>query len=87
MYLLLGSTLPSHPLWFFASHKLIRSGPGGVEIKDRAYKARMHKRCFLGDEAVTWMVKNLRLDTREEGVLLGTSLLRIKAKYNPGDNI
>lgn len=46
---------------------------GGVDIKDRTYRARIYRMCFVGQEAVDWLVKTLRLDSREEAVLLGTS--------------
>lgn len=46
---------------------------GGVDIKDRIYRARTYRMCFVGQEAVDWLVKALRLDSREEAVLLGTS--------------
>lgn len=47
------------------------AGPGGVEIKDRGLIPRIYKSCFVGTEAVDWLMKTLRLDSREEAVLLG----------------
>lgn len=43
----------------------------GIEIKDRKYHLRKYEECFLGNEAVDWMMKNLNLKTRDDAVNLG----------------
>ena len=48
----------------------------GVSIKDRRYLMRVYKRCFIGQEGVTWLVNHLGLSSREEGVRVGQLLLQ-----------
>jgi potassium efflux system protein len=48
-------------------------GPDGVPIHDRKHVLRVHPRCFVGREAVDWMVRREGL-TREEALLLGRVL-------------
>ncbi len=47
---------------------------GGVDIKTRRYKLKLFQRCFLGNEAVDWMVKNAKI-SREDAVNLGQKMI------------
>jgi small-conductance mechanosensitive channel len=49
-------------------------GPGGVPIRDRRHLLGLHRRCFVGSEAVTWLVENEDL-TRDEAVRAGRRLV------------
>ena len=50
-------------------------GVDGVEIKDRKYGISTFKRCFIGSEAVDWIV-NHQDAAREEAVAMGKELVR-----------
>ena len=39
-----------------------------IEIKDRTYRFQSYKDCFVGSEAVTWMVENGYARSREQAV-------------------
>jgi len=43
-------------------------GNTGVRIKDRRYHFRVYKKCFLGNEAVDWLMNNKKANTVEESV-------------------
>ncbi len=47
---------------------------GGVSIRDRRYKLKNYARCFVGSEAVAWLVRNLELSS-DEAVQLGQRLV------------
>ena len=51
------------------------AGPGGVAIADRRWLFTLHRRCFVGSEAVDWLVCNAGL-TRPEAVALGERFVR-----------
>ena len=46
----------------------------GVEIKTRRSKLKLFQRCFLGNEAVDWIVKQTKL-SREDAVALGQKMV------------
>lgn len=46
----------------------------GVEIKTRRYKLMLFQRCFLGNEAVDWIVKKVKV-SREDAIALGQKML------------
>lgn len=50
-------------------------GPDGLAIRDRRHLLALHPRCFVGSEAVAWLMRaeNLR---RDEAVRLGQSLVQ-----------
>jgi hypothetical protein len=50
-------------------------GNDGVEIKDRKYGISLFKQCFVGSEAVDWIVKNQDA-ARQEAVQMGKELIR-----------
>jgi Domain found in Dishevelled, Egl-10, and Pleckstrin (DEP) len=47
-----------------------------VEVKDRKYRFRRYKRCFIGAEAVDEMVSSGMAESRVEAVLLGRAMER-----------
>jgi hypothetical protein len=47
---------------------------GGLEIKARPYKLKLYHRCFVGNEAVSWIVENLKI-SRQEAVAFGQKLI------------
>jgi len=47
----------------------------GVDIKDRKYRLTTFQQCFVGKEAVDFMVRGGLSATREEAVLLGQSIM------------
>lgn len=48
--------------------------PGGLDIKDRRHRLSVYSKCFVGAEAVNWLMQSLDL-TRDEAVRLGQSLV------------
>ncbi len=46
----------------------------GVEIKTRRYKLKLFQRCFLGNEAVDWIVAKTKF-SREDAVALGQKMI------------
>jgi serine/threonine protein kinase len=49
----------------------------GIPIKERWYRLRLYA-CFLGSEAVDWMIQNLPIRDREEAISLGNNLIQNK---------
>ena len=47
----------------------------GVEIKDRKYRFSTYQKCFVGRDAVDFMVRDGLASTREEAVQLGQSIM------------
>jgi len=46
----------------------------GVEIKTRRYKLKLYQRSFLGNEAVDWIVKKVKV-SREDAIALGQKMI------------
>lgn len=46
----------------------------GVDVKDRYHRLKSYKSCFVGSEAVSWLIEHKHADTREEAVALGLQL-------------
>ncbi|MEM7591269.1 MAG: DEP domain-containing protein [Cyanobacteria bacterium P01_A01_bin.83] len=46
----------------------------GVEIKTRRYKLKLYQRCFVGSEAVDWIINKTKL-SRTDAVSLGQKML------------
>lgn len=42
-----------------------------VSVKDRRYRFKTYKKCFVGSDAVQWMVSSGTAETREDAVTLG----------------
>jgi len=53
---------------------LIKDPVSGFEVKDRVYRLKTYKQCFVGSEAVDWMMKNLRCASRADAVIIGRFL-------------
>lgn len=51
----------------------MRSG-GGVDVRDRMFRLQRYRRCFVGSEAVDWLIRQRRL-TRPQAVRLGRRLI------------
>ncbi len=49
-------------------------GPEGIEIRDRRYRLNIYPACFIGSEAVDWLVQKHNC-TREEAIELGQILI------------
>jgi hypothetical protein len=49
----------------------------GLEIKDRSWRLKTYKKCFIGSEFVTWLLKNYseKYKTREAAVNFGQQLI------------
>lgn len=45
----------------------------GVEIKTRRHKLKLYQRCFLGNEAVDWIVEKTKL-SREDATIIGQKM-------------
>ena len=60
--------------------KLVKHFREGIEIKNRKYHMKTFKNCFIGSEAVTWLVDNQWVPNRQEAVLLGNFLLKTYAQ-------
>jgi hypothetical protein len=59
-------------------------GEQGVNIKTRRYKLKLYHHCFLGNEAVDWLVENLKI-SRTEAVNLGQKLIDKKIIHHVSD--
>ena len=46
----------------------------GVEIKTRRHKLKLYQRSFLGNEAVDWIVKKVKV-SREDAIALGQKMI------------
>ena len=57
---------------------------GGVEIKARHYHLKLYKRCFVGSEAVDWLVKHLNI-SRTKAVAIGKKLIDKKVIHHVTD--
>ena len=47
----------------------------GVELKDRKYHLTTYQNCFVGREAVDFLINNGLANSRDEAVLLGQSIM------------
>ena len=47
----------------------------GFKIKDRTYRFKKYKQCFVGEQAVTWMCQNGVAGGRSEAVELGQMMI------------
>ena len=59
-------------------------GHDGLKIKTRRNKLKLHHHCFLGNEAVDWLVGHLNI-TREKAVIIGQNLVTKKVIHHVSD--
>jgi hypothetical protein len=52
-------------------------GTEGVEIKNRMANFKLHSKCFVGSEAVDWIVKVVKV-SREDAIKIGQRLINAK---------
>ena len=62
-------------LYAFNWEYLVKEFQQGIEIKNRKYKLKTYKHCFIGSEAVQWLVDHHWARSREEAVVVGNLLL------------
>jgi len=55
---------------------LMRQPNTGVQVQTRKWLLKTYPNCFVGSEAVTWLVKNQLSPSRENGVSVGRQLLK-----------
>eukprot|EP01122_Echinamoeba_exundans_P004856 TRINITY_DN15073_c0_g1_i1.p1 TRINITY_DN15073_c0_g1~~TRINITY_DN15073_c0_g1_i1.p1 ORF type:complete len:1225 (-),score=224.48 TRINITY_DN15073_c0_g1_i1:118-3792(-) len=69
---------PNSPLWVDSSgdEELIAAFRKGVEVKDRKYHLKTYPQCFIGTEAVDWLVNHHWANTREEAEAVGNRILQ-----------
>ena len=58
----------------------------GIHIGDRKYHGRMFKACFLGKDAVDWLVKNGHADSRKKAMMMGQALFVMKLLQHVTDD-
>lgn len=58
---------------------------GGIKIKNRVYRLKEYPYCFIGSEAVRWLMHNLKL-SREEAIRLGQRLIDDKWIHHVSDS-
>jgi hypothetical protein len=49
----------------------------GISVKDRRYFLTIYPSCFVGSDAVSWLVQNTRAQSRDEAVLLGRAMVKL----------
>ncbi|MEM7064310.1 MAG: hypothetical protein AAF572_14235 [Cyanobacteria bacterium P01_B01_bin.77] len=59
-------------------------GTGGVVIKDRRYKLKIYPKCFVGSEAVQWLMLNFNL-TLDDAIRIGQRMLERKIIHHVVD--
>jgi EAL domain-containing protein (putative c-di-GMP-specific phosphodiesterase class I) len=50
--------------------------PGGVDVRDRLFQLRLYRQCFVGREAVDWLVRHAQV-SRAEALRLGRRLVAL----------
>lgn len=58
-------------------YKLINDFRGNVDVRDRKHLLIKYKTCFIGNEAVDWLIKTKHVKSRDEGVKLGNCLFKM----------
>lgn len=59
-------------------------GPDGIEIKDRRYRLRTFSNCFVGNEAINWLMQYQKA-TREEAIRIGQILVEKSIFHHVAD--
>ncbi|GAB0497800.1 hypothetical protein MMPV_009137 [Pyropia vietnamensis] len=60
---------------FESVYARMRAADTGVAVADRRWRVMTYTKCFVGSEAVTWMMENLGIGTRPEAVKVGQGLM------------
>jgi len=50
--------------------------PGGLDITDRPYHLRNYPKCFVGQDAVKWLVTNVN-SSEQEALTIGQKMMRL----------
>jgi serine/threonine protein kinase len=50
----------------------------GVTIKDRKWRLKTYPKCFVGSEAVDWLMEKLKLSDRVDAVSVGQEIMRLQ---------
>jgi Domain found in Dishevelled, Egl-10, and Pleckstrin (DEP) len=58
---------------------------GGIKIKDRRYRLTVYPRCFVGNEATTWLVRRLFV-AESDAVKVGQRLIDNKLLHHVTDS-
>ena len=56
-----------------------------LDIRDRSYRGRLYLACFVGSEAVDWLIEGKYASSREKAVDLGNSLIEAKKLHHVVD--
>ena len=59
-------------------------GENGIKIKTRRHKLKLYHHCFLGNETVDWIVKQLKI-SRSDAVNLGQKMIDKKIFHHVVD--
>lgn len=59
-------------------------GSDGLEVKTRRHQLKLYQRCFVGSEAVDWLVKHLNI-SRTQAVAIGKKLVDKKVIHHVND--
>ncbi|MGK7947506.1 MAG: DEP domain-containing protein [Xenococcaceae cyanobacterium] len=59
-------------------------GSNGLEVKTRRHQLKLYQRCFVGSEAVDWLVKYLNI-SRKQAVAIGQKLVDKKVIHHVND--
>jgi hypothetical protein len=57
----------------------------GIRIEDRWYKLRVYRRCFVGNEAVAWLMESFKL-SQENAIRVGQILIDKKFIHHVTDD-
>ncbi|MGF1523840.1 MAG: hypothetical protein ACFBSF_16100 [Leptolyngbyaceae cyanobacterium] len=67
----------ANALWTVDLRQLVADmrNVGGIQIKDRQFRLKTYRQCFVGGEATDWLVSHLKI-AREEAVQIGQRLIK-----------
>eukprot|EP00171_Calliarthron_tuberculosum_P009401 IDg9401t1 len=66
---------PDYPIKNFDEvYAKMRDSKTGLDVGDRTYQLLRYSKCFVGEQAVSWMTSNLKVD-RDAAVTLGQRLM------------
>ena len=64
---------------------LVAEMKNDIEIKDRRYNFKTYKKCFLGNEAVDWLLQSTAANTRVEALFVGQLMVSRCARRGHAD--